>query len=129
DAVVRRRVEAIGLGVPRTDATGPTDGKRVGADGGIGRARAPIEVHGRIDARELGGAEVRVVEVLAAQPSPSGQRGLASAVRNLVFIASAGGRAAAKDRRDQHERKLGLSQTHGSFLLSDTSETDIPLRG
>ena len=101
DAVVRRRVEAIGLGVPRTDATGPTDGKRVGADGGIGRARAPIEVDGRIDAREFGGAEVPVVEVLAAQPSPSGQRGgLAFAVSNPGFIDCAGGRAAAKDRRD-----------------------------
>jgi hypothetical protein len=72
DAVVALRVEGVRAARRRVHRADPADAERVGADARHGRAGAPDEVHGAVDAVRSGSGEVEVVVVRRAQPVAAG---------------------------------------------------------
>ena len=70
DPVVAGRVERVGPRDLRPHLAVPPDAEGVGADPRDRRPRAPVEVHGGIEARHLGPGEVLVVVVRPQQAEP-----------------------------------------------------------
>jgi hypothetical protein len=71
-AVVAGREERVGPRDLRAHLARPAHAEGVGGDAGHGHARAPVEVHGGVEARDDRAREVLVVEVVALQPTPTG---------------------------------------------------------